>query len=57
MKDLKQYIEESLLDDFDTLANNMNPRDAIKLFLKTNYTNPISKFVISQKPNEKVYMK
>ena len=24
MKDLKQYIEESLLDDFDTLASNQD---------------------------------
>ena len=46
-------LYESLLDDFDTLVNNINPRDEIMLFLKTNYINPISKFVISQKPNEK----
>lgn len=45
-------LYESLLDDFDTLTNNMNPRDEIILFLKTNYINPISKFVISKKPNE-----
>ena len=53
MIDLKQYIEESLLDDFDAISNNMNPRDEIMLFLKTNYINPISRFVISKKPNEK----
>ena len=46
-------LYESLLDDFDTLTNNMNPRDEIMLFLKTNYINPISKFVISKEPNEK----
>lgn len=53
MKDLKQYIEESLLDDFDTLTNNMDPRDEIKQFLKNNYLNSPSKFVISKEPNEK----
>lgn len=29
MKDLKDYIEESLLDDFDTIANNMNMFDEL----------------------------
>ena len=53
MKDLKQYIEESLLDDFDTLANNIDPYSEIKQFLQTNYINTRSKFVISKKPNEK----
>lgn len=46
-------LKESLLDDFDTLVNNINPRDEIIRFLKTNYLNPISKFVISKKLNEK----
>ena len=46
-------LYESLLDDFDTISNNMNPRDEIMLFLKANYINLISRFVISKKPNEK----
>ena len=46
-------LYESLLDDFDTISNNMDPHSEIKQFLQTNYINPISKFVISKKPNEK----
>ena len=46
-------LYESLLDDFDTIAGNMDPRDEIKKFLKNNYLNSPSKFVISKKPNEK----
>lgn len=53
LEKLMKTLYESLLDDFDTLTNNMNPRDEIMLFLKTNYINPISRFVISKKPNEK----
>lgn len=52
LEKLMKTLYESLLDDFDTLANNINPRDAIKQFLQTNYINQISKFVISKKPNE-----
>jgi hypothetical protein len=46
-------LYESLLDDFDTLADNMDPHSEIKQFIQTNYINTISKFVISKKPNEK----
>lgn len=46
-------LYESLLDDFDTISNNMDPHSEIKQFLQTNYINTISKFVISKKPNEK----
>lgn len=37
MIDLKQYIEESLLDDFDTLASNMDAEAEIKQYLRANY--------------------
>ena len=47
MKELKQYIEESLLDDFDTLASKIDAKDAVKKFLYDNYTGVC---VISKKP-------
>jgi hypothetical protein len=37
MIELKQYIEESLLDDFDTLASKIDAEDAIKQYLRNNY--------------------
>ena len=49
MKELKQYIEESLLDDFDTIASKIDPKDAVKKFLYDNYTGI---YVISKKPNK-----
>ena len=57
MIELKQYIEESLLDDFDTLANNINPRDEIIRFLKTNYLNPYQNSLLVRNPMKMVYMK
>ena len=47
MKDLKQYIEESLLDDFDTIAGKVDPRVEVEKFLQDNYTGT---YVISKKP-------
>ena len=49
MKDLKQYIEESLLDDFDTLAGNIDARGEVLQFIKNTYNTP-SKFRVSAKP-------
>ena len=40
-------LYESLLDDFDTLANKIDPKDAVKQFLYDNYTGVC---VISKKP-------
>ena len=39
-------LYESLLDDFDTLANNIDPMDTVKKFLYDNYTGV---YVISKK--------
>lgn len=37
MIDLKQYIEESLLDDFDAIASRMDVEAEIKQYLQANY--------------------
>ena len=37
MIDLKQYIEESLLDDFDAIASRMDAEAEIKQYLRDNY--------------------
>lgn len=37
MMDLKQYIEESLLDDFDTIASKQDAEAEIKQYLRDNY--------------------
>lgn len=37
MIDLKQYIEESLLDDFDTIASKQDAEAEIKKYLQDNY--------------------
>ena len=52
MTSLQEYIEESLLDDFDTLSKNMDDEivQAIEQFLKNNFIG-ISKYKISQSPN------
>lgn len=53
MRDLKQYIKESILTDFETLSNNDNIifREAIVKFIKDTYATPsASKFRISKKP-------
>ena len=51
MTSLQEYIEESLLDDFDTLSKNMDDEivQTIEQFLKKNFI--ISKYKISQSPN------
>ena len=54
MKDLKEYIKESLLDDFDTLSKPLSAeaiKENIKQFLEDNYKHP-SKLKISKKPNK-----
>lgn len=56
MKTLKEYIHESLLDDFDAVssASATEIKNEIKQFLKDNYKKP-SNFKISRKPNNDGY--
>jgi hypothetical protein len=54
MKTLKEYINESLLDDFDEIEKTVDPREQVIQFLKDNYKKP-SKFKISRKPNDDGY--
>lgn len=56
MKTLKEYINESLLDDFDAMssASTTDIRKEIKQFLKDNYKKS-SNFKISKKPNNDGY--
>ena len=51
MKNLKDFINETLLDDFDKLSDLANVKDDIRQFLKDNYKLS-SKFRISKKPNK-----
>ena len=46
-------LYESLLDDFDTIAGQVNPKEAIEDFIKNNYRlNSDVKYTISDQPNE-----
>ena len=47
LEKLMKTLYESLLDNFDTIASNMDPIDAVKKFLYDNYTGV---YVISKKP-------
>jgi hypothetical protein len=53
MKNLQEYIEESLLDDIDTLSKNVDKeiKQKIKQFLKDNFKGA-SKCRMSRKPND-----
>ena len=42
-------LYESLLDDFDTLNSNIDPKKEIKLFIEDNYS---GEYEISAKPNK-----
>ena len=58
MKTLKEHINESLLDDFDTISassvTDIDIKKEIKQFLKDNYKK-LSNFKISRKPNNDGY--
>ena len=56
MKELKDYINESLLDDFDTISqtSETDVKNEIEQFLKDNYKKHTS-FKISRKPNNDGY--
>jgi hypothetical protein len=54
MKTLKEYINESLLDDFDEIEKTVDPREQVIQFLKDNYKRA-SSFKISRKPNNDGY--
>lgn len=47
LEKIMKTLYETLLDDFDTIASNMDPMDAVKKFLYDNYT---GNYVISKKP-------
>ena len=54
-KKKRKSVKESLLDDFDTLGNNINPVQEIKNFISQNYIlhKDIDKLIkISKKPNK-----
>ena len=53
MIDLKQYIEESLLDDFDKIASNQNPEEEVIKFLQDNYYGHINTYTIHLGENGK----
>lgn len=57
MKNLLEYIKESLLDDFDNLSDAIDPREEIKRFLNDTYFCHLAwaadkLFTISKKPNK-----
>lgn len=56
MKTLKEYINESLLDDFDAMSasSTTDIKNEIKQFLNDNYKRA-SSFKISRKPNNDGY--
>lgn len=54
-KKKRKHLKESLLDDFDTLASNIDPKQGIKDFISKNYIlhKDIDKLIkISDKPNK-----
>ena len=54
MKNLKDYINESLLDDFEDIESSTNYREQVIQFLKSNYSNP-NRFKVSDQPNKDGY--
>jgi hypothetical protein len=54
MKTLKEYINESLLDDFDEIEKSVDARELVIQFLKDNYRRALV-LKVSEKPNKDGY--